>query len=85
MTYVSGIQYTKPLEHGMNEPYDGINIKSDRKSGWMVRHPLMGWKGDKPGQWITAIPDRALAGKIEEALCNVAIAAAKDGKAEVPE
>ena len=67
-----GIKYSDPLDFGQNGPYDGVDILSDRKGGWLVRHKLMGWQDGKIGTWIQAVPNRGLAGEIHKALCVVA-------------
>lgn len=67
---IGGIQYTNPLDFGQNAPYNGVDILHNRKGGWLVRHPAMGWQDGKVGTWID-IPDRAVADKVHEALCMV--------------
>lgn len=69
---VGGIKYSDPLNFGQNDPYDGDNIKSNRKGGWMVRHKLLGWKDGKIGRWINDIPSRTMADEIYAALVTVA-------------
>jgi len=49
----------------LNAPYDGSDIISDRKSGWLVRSPML-------DNWITGVPDRQLAERIKDALYKVA-------------
>ena len=64
MSVNSPIQYTDAIDYGFNAPYDGIDIKPDRQSGWNVRTRLL-------GEWITAIPDRGLADRVHAALLKV--------------
>jgi len=62
---VGGVKYTDTPDYGFDAPYDGENIKSDRQGGWLVRHELM-------QEWITAVPDRALADRIYDGLSRMA-------------
>jgi hypothetical protein len=61
----SPIKYTDAIDYGFDAPYDGVDIKPDRQSGWNVRTRLL----DR--DWIIAVPDRGLADRIHDALILV--------------
>lgn len=74
MTITGGIKYSDPIDFGLTAPYDGIDIKSDRQGGWVVRHRLLG------KEWILAVPERGLADRIHDALTKVAERATTEAK-----
>lgn len=77
-TQIMGGYVLRNLTSPSEEPYDGkTTVKSDRKSGWAVRHALL----DK---WIEAIPNRVAADEIAEAFDIIAdksyLAGQKNGR-----